>query len=94
MSKNYAEIEIDGRQSTLILKYGYPFPEQAVLFEEVRGKKGWHTIEFDKYWLEMIIADLSRSIREVNSQSLQMELDALCSTLEFSLKDNLIRLYE
>ena len=40
MSENEIEIEINGRESKLILKYGYPFPEQAALLEELSGKKG------------------------------------------------------
>lgn len=91
MSNETVEIEISGREAKLILKYGYPFPEQEVLFKPVSGKTGWHTIEIDKYWLELIIGDLCRSMKEVKSYNLREEIDALCDTLEGSMKGSWIR---
>ena len=94
MSNETVEIEISGREAKLILKYGYPFPEQEVLFERVSGKAGWHTISIDKYWLELIVGDLCRSIKEVKSYPLIEELDALCDSLEGSLKGGSAYVFE
>ncbi|MER2490740.1 hypothetical protein [Catenovulum sediminis] len=85
MSDNI-EIEITGREAKLILKYGYPFPDQEEIFLPISGKRGFHIVHIEKYWLEIILGDLCRSIREVKSESLQEELDALCNSLEVFIK--------
>jgi len=76
------EVEVTGREASLILKYGYPFPDEAIAFEKVAGKKGYHRVTIEECWLKLIVGDLSRSIKEVRSFPLQEELDALCVTLE------------
>ena len=83
---NDVEIEITGREAKLILKYGYPFEEQAEIFKPISGKSEYHVVKINKYWLELILGDLCRSIREVKSLSLQEELDCLCDNLEFAIK--------
>ena len=82
---NDVEIEISGREAWLILEYGYPFPEQAELFNPISKERGYYSVKVDRYWLEMILEDLCRSYREVKSASLQDELEALCDTLEVSV---------
>lgn len=79
------EVEITGREASLILKYGYPFPDQATAFEKVAGKKGYHRVTIGEFWLEIIVGDLCRSIKEVRSLPLQEELDALCDSLETAM---------
>lgn len=88
MTKEVIEIELDSREARLVLKYGYPFPEQEKLFEAVKNKSGYHKIKIDKYWLELIVGDLCRSIREVKSDALQEELDALCGHLDIAIKSD------
>lgn len=80
------EIEISGREANLILRYGYPFPDQAPAFEAVAGKAGFHRLMIERFWLEMLVGDLSRSIKEVGSPALQEELDSLCVTLETAMR--------
>ena len=41
---NDVEIEITGREAKLILKYGYPFEEQAEIFKPISGKSGYHVV--------------------------------------------------
>jgi hypothetical protein len=86
MAEDDVQIRISGREVKLILKYGYPFPEQAELLKPLSDKKGLHEISIGQYWLELIIGDLCRSIREVENYSLQEELDALCDSLEIAIK--------
>jgi hypothetical protein len=80
------EVEISGREANLILKYGYPFPDQVPDFEAVAGKKGYHQVVIGGFWLEAIVGDLSRSIQEVGSSPLQEELNSLCVMLESAMK--------
>lgn len=80
------EVEITGREADLILEYGYPFLEQAEILQAVADKRGYHAISIDEFWLEMILADLSRSMREINDGSLLKELDELCTVIETAIR--------
>lgn len=80
------EVEISGREASLIIQYGYPFPDHESIFEEIAGKEGFHQVVLGKFWLEMIVGDLSRSIREVGNPALQEELDSLCDILESAMR--------
>lgn len=80
------EIEISEREASLILRYGYPFPDQVPAFAAVAGKAGFHRLMIDNFWLEMLVGDLSRSTQEVRSAALQEELDSLCVTLETAMR--------
>lgn len=79
---NNIEIEITGREASLILKYGYLFPEEVSVFEAVAGKAGYHRLVIEKFCLEILVGDLVRSMKEIRSMPLQEELDAICGTLE------------
>jgi hypothetical protein len=54
---------------------------------ESRAVKGVHRVRIDAYWLEMMLGDLCRSVRELSSPALAEELDALCDLLELALDD-------
>ena len=78
-------VEISAREANLIVKYGYPFPEQAQLLNHISDKPGWHAVSMDKFWLEQILGDLSRSVKGIEDLGLQEELDGLCCSLERKL---------
>jgi hypothetical protein len=78
------KIRMSGREATLILEYGYPFPEQAELLKPLSERRKWHEVSIRQYWLELIVGDLSRSIKEVEDIGLQQELDSLCNSLELA----------
>jgi hypothetical protein len=55
--------------------------------------KGFHRVRIGAYWIELMVAGLSRSAREIRNSALLDELDTLCSALEFALStDQQIRL--
>jgi hypothetical protein len=80
-------LELSSREVHLLLKYGYPFPEAEQPLRENRAVKGIHHVRIDAYWLEMLLGDLCRSLREQSSRALVEELDALCDELERALDD-------
>lgn len=82
------EVEVTGREASLILKYGYPFPDQATAFEKVAGKKGYHWVKVEEFWLEIIVGDLCRSMKELRSLALLEELEAICFSLETAMGDS------
>ena len=79
-------ISISGREAKLILEYGYPFPEQVELLKPLSCQRGMEEVSIDRYWLELIIGDLSRSIKETEDFHLQEELDSLCGSLESTIQ--------
>jgi len=81
------EIEITGREASLVLEYGYPFPDHATAFEKVAGKKGYHRITIETFWLEIIVGDLCSSIKQVRSMRLKEDLNALCDFLELAMRN-------
>jgi hypothetical protein len=80
-------LELTPREVQLLLKYGYPFPEQEQALRESRAVKGIHRVQIDSYWIEMMVGDLVRSAKKIRSRNLLDEIDALCDVLEFALDD-------
>ena len=88
MSNDDVQLEITQREAKLIIKYGYPFPDHQPLFESAAKREGISLIEIDSFWLEQLLGDLCRSIREVKSASLQEELNEICDSIEWELKNS------
>jgi hypothetical protein len=78
-------VELTPRERRLLLKYGYPFPEQEETLRESKAVRGYHRVRIDAYWIEMMLADIVRSARQISNRALLEELDALCSTLDCAL---------
>jgi hypothetical protein len=86
-------LEISPRERDLLLKYGYPFPAEEQKLRDSRAVKGFHQVRIGAYWIELMVADLIRSAREIRNGALLDELDELCSALEFALSsDHQVRL--
>jgi hypothetical protein len=80
-------LELSSREVHLLLNYGYPFPEAERPLRESQAVEGIHHVRIDAYWLEMMLGDLCRSVRQQSSRALVEELDALCDELERALDD-------
>jgi hypothetical protein len=78
-------LELSSRERDLLLKYGYPFPNEAQRLKDSRAIKGLHHVAIGPYWIEMMIADIVRSAKKIRSRALLDELDALCDVLENTL---------
>lgn len=50
-------VELTPRERSLLLKYGYPFPEQEEMLRESKAVRGYHRVRIDSYWIEMMLAD-------------------------------------
>ena len=75
-------LELTPREVKLVIKYGYPFPDEATLLRESPTRNGVHVVCVDPYWVEMWIADIVRSAKTIESDALLAELDDVCSVLE------------
>lgn len=82
MSKKTSELQLTARELKLVLKYGYPFPEQEEQLRNSQVIDGMHVAHIDPYWISMWVADIVRSAKEIRSQGLLEELSALCDVLE------------
>src|ERR1017187_10323414 len=80
-------LELTPRELGLLLKYGYPFPNDAQKLRDSKAVKGYHRVPIDAYWIEMMLADIVRSAKEISSSTLLEELDALCSVLDCALEN-------
>lgn len=78
-------LQLSSRERDLLLKYGYPFPEEAQRLKDSHAVRGSHRVQIDPYWIEMMIADIVRSAKKIRSRTLRDELDALCDVLENAL---------
>jgi hypothetical protein len=85
--RNLRTLELTSREVYLLLKYGYPFPDAEAPLRNSRAVKGYHHVQIDAYWIEMMIGDLVRSAKEIRSRVLLEELDAVCCALESALDD-------
>jgi hypothetical protein len=80
-------VELTPREISLLLKYGYPFPEQEATLRKSRAVAGYHHVRIDAYWIELMIGGLVRSAKKLHSRALLEELDELCCALEAALDD-------
>ncbi len=75
-------VQLTEREVALLLRYAYPFEEEAAKLRACKPRDGWYAVRIGAFWLSQWIGDLSYSIRNVRGARLREELDALCSVLE------------
>jgi hypothetical protein len=83
--KKLPTIELTTRELHLLLEYGYPFEEQAQTLRASKAVRGFHRVRIDSFWIEMMLADVIRSAREISNRRLLDELDGVCGALEAAL---------
>ena len=75
-------LHLTQRELGLLLKYGYPDPDDAEMLRSSKVQNGVHVAHIDSFWLSMWIANIVRSAKKIRHQGLLEELDALCDVLE------------
>jgi hypothetical protein len=81
-STEQCTIELTPREVKLVIKYGYPFPDDAARLRASPLRNGVHVVTIDPYWVEMWVADIVRSAKEIESDALLAQLDEVCCVLE------------
>ena len=81
-STEQCTLELTPREVKLVIKYGYPFPDDAARLRASPLRNGVHVVTIDPYWVEMWIADIVRSAKEIESDALLAQLDEVCCVLE------------
>jgi hypothetical protein len=60
-------------------------PNRSKKLRASKAVKGIHRVRLRAYWIELMMADLARSAREIGNRRLLDELDELYSVLEYAL---------
>lgn len=78
------KLSLSKYERQLIDRYGYPFDEIEDQLEAHRNSEGPVTIESDRFWLEMLVGDLSRSINhdEIPDERSIWAVNALAERIE------------
>ena len=82
LARDTIDIELTPAERSLLLRYGYPFARIEQALKACSASKTIETVPMDRFELERLIGDLSRSINNLNGGKLQDQLLALCERLE------------
>ena len=82
MARDTIDIELTPAERSLLLRYGYPFAQIEQALKACSASKAIETVPMDRFELERLIGDLSRSINNLHGGKQQDQLLALCERLE------------
>lgn len=82
MAHETIDMELTPTERSLLLRYGYPFAQIERALKACSASTAIETVPMDRFELERLIGDLSRSINDLNGGKLQGQLLALCDRLE------------
>jgi hypothetical protein len=82
MQREVIEVELSPEERSLILRYGYPFDRIKQALATCQKGRSIEIVPLDKFELERLIGDLSKSVNEKTSGSVQNALCDLCERLE------------
>ena len=68
MANGTVKLELSGAEAQIALDHGYPFEEIEAPLAQIAGRRGTFVLELDRFSLEHLAADLSRSSREVEDR--------------------------
>jgi len=82
MQREVIEVELSPEERSLILRYGYPFDRIKQALTACHKSCSIEIVPLDKFELERLIGDLSKSVNDMASGSVQNDLCDLCERLE------------
>ena len=82
MEREVIEVELSLQERALILRYGYPFDRIKQALDACQKSRFIELVPLDKFELERLIGDLSKSVNEKTRGSVQNALCDLCERLE------------
>ncbi len=83
-TRESVHVELSARDRTLILKYGYPFDRIEAAVRAKENSSSLELVSLDRFELRNLIGDLTTSIKQMENDGRQVELDDLIDRLEFS----------
>ena len=75
-------LRLTARERELICEFGYPFQDVQEQLDRLAATRAARIVHISSYFFDMLLADLSRSEREVKNRRLLAELDELYAELE------------
>jgi hypothetical protein len=82
MARDTIDIQLTATERSLLLRHGYPFAQIERALKARSASKAIEIVPMDRFELEHLIGDLSRSINDMNGGTLQDQLLTLCDRLE------------
>lgn len=82
MPRDAIEMTLTPKERSLLLRYGYPFPEIQSALQACSRSKKIKTVPIGRFELEQLIGNLCYSINRAKPGKLQNELFDLCDRLE------------
>jgi len=82
MARDSIDLQLTPTERSLLLRYGYPFARIEQALKARSASKAIEIVPMDRFELERLIGDLSRSINDMNGGRLQDQLLTLCDRLE------------
>ena len=82
MARETIDIQLTPTERSLLLRYGYPFARIEQALKARSASKAIEIVPMDRFELERLIGDLSRSINDMNGGRVQDQLLTLCDRLE------------
>jgi hypothetical protein len=82
MQREVIDLELSPEERALILKYGYPFDRIRQALAACQKSPSIELVPLDKFELERLIGDLSKSVNEMAGGFVQDALLDLCDRLE------------
>lgn len=67
--RDLCTVELTCRQVTLLLECGYPFSEQEEALRSTKAVRRIHRVKIGAFWIEHVIADLARSMKDPESSA-------------------------
>jgi hypothetical protein len=86
MQREAIEVELSPEERALILRYGYPFDRIRQALAACQKSRTIEIVPLDKFELERLIGDLSKSINDMAGGSLQNTF--VRRQLDFRFSDN------
>ena len=75
-------LRLTARERQFISDFGYPFEDVQSQLDRLANTRAARVVHIDSYFFDHLLADLSRSERELRDRALLAELDELYTELE------------
>lgn len=72
---------------SLVLEYGYPFEELQTQLEALAGIDELRTVTIDEFYLNLLLGDLFRSMKQTEDEALFDLLDELYTEIEMQARE-------
>ena len=84
MERETLDIQLTAEERSLLLRHGYPFQRIEQALKACASSRDIEIVPMDRFELDRLIGDVSRSINQMKSGATQNQLLELCDRLEYA----------